>query len=140
MRHLLAHAAALGPKRPLSVMSGVIRSVRRTSLSPRFWKLLSPSSDFRLRFMRPFRPAVLPFCFCAGRWQILADSGKFWQNLPNFARLVLGCIDVSDSESRRIFQLFINLQDLHSFAPLLTQNFNNICQFLQNFGEFSRIL
>ena len=25
---------------------------------------------------------------------------------PNFERLVLGCIDVSDSESRRIFQNF----------------------------------
>ena len=37
----------------------------------------------------------------------------------------------------RIFQ---NLEDLHSFAPLQTQNFTKICQILQNFGEFSRIL
>ena len=40
--------------------------------------------------------------------------------LRNFGELVLGCIDNYDSESRRIFQIFRDLQDVHSFAPIQT--------------------
>ena len=45
------------------------------------------------------------------------------------------------------FRIFINLQDLHSFAPLRTQNFSKISRFcrnfrkiLQNSGKFAEIL
>ena len=42
---------------------------------------------------------------------------------PNFERLVLGCMDSDDSESRRILQQFPDLQEKHSFASLRTQKF-----------------
>jgi hypothetical protein len=42
----------------------------------------------------------------------------------NFKRLVLGCIDSSDSDQILIFQVFRDLQDLHTFAPLRSQNFS----------------
>ena len=42
-----------------------------------------------------------------------------------FERLVLVCIDSYDSEKRRILQHFSAfLQDLHSFAPLISQIFS----------------
>ena len=34
------------------------------------------------------------------------------------SRLVLGCIDTSDSESGAFFSIFRNLQESHTFAPL----------------------
>ena len=44
----------------------------------------------------------------------------------NVGRLFLGCIDASDSESWRIFSIFRDLQDMHSFAPLQTQKFSKM--------------
>ena len=41
------------------------------------------------------------------------------QKLPQFLeRLVLGCMDSYDSESKRIFSIFRDLQDFCTFAPL----------------------
>ena len=39
-------------------------------------------------------------------------------HLQIFERLVLGCMDSYDSESRRIFSIFRDLQDLQSDYPL----------------------
>ena len=43
---------------------------------------------------------------------------------PNFRRAVLGCTDSYDSNQILIFQDFRDLQDIHTFAPLRSQNFS----------------
>ena len=52
-----------------------------------------------------------------------------WQS-SHFRRPVLGCMDSYDSEQRRILQHFLDLQDLHSFAPQYTRRCR---KFLSNF-------
>ena len=66
-------------------------------------------------------------------------------SLANFARLVLGCIDVSDSESRRIFQLFHQSTRPAFFCTVLKSKFKvfrdfdeisaKFCKILENFAE-----
>ena len=70
----------------------------------------------------------------------LVNFGRFCQILANFGRLVLSCIDVSDSESRRIFQDFSKSTRSAFFRTAPNLNFNEICNFLPNYGEFSKIL
>ena len=104
----------------------------RTSL-PKFSKILEnlvnnckhlPKSGYPgRRGARAGEHAARPKVAGGARDQLRSPEppADFWQTLANFARLVFGCIDVSDSESRRIFQDFSkNLQDLHSFAPRQT--------------------
>ena len=60
------------------------------------------------------------------------------RKLNHFGGLVLGCIDASDSESRRIFQHFsrflkIYKIDLHTFAPLRYKKFSK--KLVQNFAK-----
>ena len=85
----------------------------------------------------------------------VSDFGSFWQILPNFGRLVLSCIDVSDSESRRIFQDFSkstrsaffctapNSKFSQNFGILLKYaqnlNFTKIAVIPQNFANFAEI-
>ena len=65
-------------------------------------------------------------------WQILANFGRFWQMLANFARLVLGCIDVSDSESRRIFSGF---SSIYTICILLHRSKLKIFAKIRDFAE-----
>ena len=48
------------------------------------------------------------------------------RHLTNFRRSVLSCIDSYDSESRHIFQIFRDLQDSHTFAPLQIHKFSKV--------------
>ena len=54
--------------------------------------------------------------------RVQLPGGSLHGDRANFTRRVLGCMNVSDSKSRRIFSIMIfrNLPDLHSFAPLQT--------------------
>ena len=65
---------------------------------------------------------------------------KMSEITSNFERLVLGCMDSYDSNQILILHFFLNrvlrdLQDLQSFAPLRSQNFNrNSANFFQKFA------
>ena len=68
---------------------------------------------------------------------------KFWQILANFGRLVLSCIDVSDSESRRIFQHFSKSTRSAFFCTApnskISQNFGILLKFAQHFAKIAVI-
>ena len=68
------------------------------------------------------------------------DVRKRRQNLFNFRRLILGCIDTSDSESRRIFQDFSKSTRSAFFCTAPNLNFSEICQSLPNYGDFCKFL
>jgi len=57
----------------------------------------------------------------------------------NFDRLVLGCIDASDSESRRIFQRFSSSTRLSLFRTAPKPKFQQkLAKILQKFGKISK--
>ena len=63
-------------------------------------------------------------------------ASECWQMFANFGRLVLGCIDVSDSESRRIFQHFHQSTRSDKICILLHRSKFKI---LANCRDFSKI-
>ena len=72
--------------------------------------------------------------------QNLAKFGKFWQTFGKFCETLEGSFSaVSTPLIARVgafFRIFQNLQDLHSSAPLQTQNFP---EFRQNFQEVAKV-
>ena len=61
--------------------------------------------------------------------------------LQIFRRLVLGWINSYDSNQILIFQVFRDLQDFHTFAPLISQNFSKkvvtVLSFLKNLNNLN---
>ena len=60
--------------------------------------------------------------------------GIFQRNLSNFRGLVLFCIEADFATKYSFFSILRDLQDLHTFAPLQTQNLR------KNSSNFFRIL
>ena len=70
----------------------------------------------------------------------ISNLSNFMKFQSNFERLVIGCIDASDSESRRIFQDFSKSTRSAFFRTAPNLNFSEICQILPNYGDFCKIL
>ena len=58
----------------------------------------------------------------------------------HFWRLVLGCIDASDSESRRIFSDFSRSTRFSHLRTATKSKFADFFNFLHNFNDFLRVL
>ena len=117
----------------------------------KFWCMHNHPGSLELRFGNGCRPGVALRTCCSAAlcrpWRGgRANVGKGWQMLAKFGRLVLRCIDVSDSETRRIFQDFHQSTRFAFFCPVSNSNFSKnswFCwnfQFLQNPRKFAEIL
>ena len=77
--------------------------------------ILAVGVDTQLRtnlFFQSLNPKII---FCLGENPYVATN--FIRHLTNFRRSDPGLLDAFDSERRRIFSIFRDLQDVHSFAP-----------------------
>ena len=128
MRLLSLSEASIQPRTSLEKFDKICQNLLPAVLQLRFKIRLSTAGAPWLRTCMFSAPNCI--------WQPKHALFKCWQLQNTSKRLVLGCIDASDSESRRIFHDFSKSTRSAFFCTAPNPKFQ---QHLPNFAEFRRI-